>query len=138
MAHIGGTAGSLTATSGGVWAAIRTGMHGFDALYRARGLSQVSYDARPDAPEQVGPPTLNGNFDNGVTVRSFGRSIWLTSLYGMSCDNPTTGHFVAGTTFSGKNFAVFGDWEGRLYGTTGEETPYTTVAEMKPPAPCGA
>ena len=51
LAHacIGGVGASLTAVPGGVWASVRTGMHGHDLLYRSKGLVQVMTGLSPGA-----------------------------------------------------------------------------------------
>jgi len=123
LAHacIGGVSFTLTAAQGGIWASVRTGMQGYDALFRSDGLSRVvPIGSSGNGSEEVGPPTLNGQTDGGISVRAFGDSVWLGSTYGLSCDAPTTGRFIAGTTFAkGNTLAdgrrVFADWNDRIF-----------------------
>lgn len=55
----------------------------------------------------------------------------------MSCDNPSTGRFIAGVTFSARTpaFTAFGAYKGFLYGTSREDT-FTTVTRVRPPVAC--
>ena len=144
LAHtcIGGTVATLTAVTGGIWASVRTGMHGYDALYRSNGLAQVMTGLSPNATEETAYPTLNGDANNGIRVRYFGHNIWLESASGISCVAPDSGRFIAGTvfrTFNGMDGvqSLFADWNGRVY-TTGQESSETEIVVVRPPNACRA
>jgi len=144
LAHacIGGVGASLTVVPRGVWASVRTGTHGYDSLYRSNGLAQVMTESSPNAPEEDGYPTLNGDADGGISVQYFGHSVWLESVSGMSCIVPSTGRFLAGTVFmtlSGMDGVqeLFADWNGRVY-TDGQEGSETEIVVVRPPKACGA
>jgi hypothetical protein len=131
-----------TAVPAGVWVAISGGMHWSQYLYLSPKLSQVV--RKPLFPFPSGTvPTLDGVVTQGDSAQVFGRSVFLVGSAGASCDNPSTGLFIAGASFpelSGGGFESwdpFAAWHGILYGARVTASGLSTeVVRIQPPKAC--
>ncbi len=133
-----------TAVSGGVWVANSGGMQWSEFLYLSPKLSQVV--RKPLFPFPSGTvPTLDGVVTQGDSAQVFGRSVFLVGSAGASCDNPSTGLFIAGASFpelSGGGFEswdLFAAWHGLLYGVRFAASGLSfEILRIQPPAACRA
>jgi hypothetical protein len=136
--------GLATAVPGGVWVANSGGMQWSEFLYLSAKLSEVV--RKPLFPFPSGTiPTLDGVVTQGDSAELFGRSIFLVGSAGASCDNPSTGLFVAGTSFpelSGGGFESwdpFAAWHGVLFGVRSAASLVSfEVVKIRPPKACQA
>ena len=90
-------------------------------------------------------PTLDGVVTQGDSAQLFGRSVFLVGSAGVSCDDPTTGSFIAGAPFpelSGGGFESwepFAAWRGLLYGVRSAASLLSSeVVWIQPPKACRA
>ena len=133
-----------TAVSGGVWVANSGGMQWSEFLYLSPKLSQVV--RKPLFPFPSGTvPTLDGVVTQGDSAQVFGRSVFLVGSGGASCDDPSTGSFIAGAPFpelSGGGFESwdpFAAWHGLLYGARVTASGLSTeIVRIQPPKACRA
>ena len=136
--------GLATAVPGGVWVANSGGMQWSESLYLSAKLSEVV--RKPLFPFPSGTiPTLDGVVTQGDSAELFGRSIFLVGSAGASCDNPSTGLFIAGTSFpelSGGGFESwdpFAAWHGVLFGVRSAASLVSfEVVQIRPPKACQA
>ena len=137
-------AGLATAVPGGVWVANSGGMEWSQFLYLSPKLSQVV--RKPLFPFPSGTvPTLDGVVTQGDSAQVFGSSVFLVGSAGASCDNPSTGLFIAGASFpelSGGGFEswdLFAAWHGLLYGVRFAASGLSfEILRIQPPAACRA
>ena len=137
-------AGLATAVPGGVWVANSGGMEWSQFLYLSPKLSQVV--RKPLFPFPSGTvPTLDGVVTQGDSAQGFGSSVFLVGSAGASCDNPSTGLFIAGASFpelSGGGFEswdLFAAWHGLLYGVRFAASGLSfEILRIQPPAACRA
>jgi hypothetical protein len=137
-------AGLATAVPGGVWVANSGGMEWSQFLYLSPKLSQVV--RKPLFPFPSGTvPTLDGVVTQGDSAQVFGRSVFLVGSGGASCDDPSTGSFIAGAPFpelSGGGFESwdpFAAWHGLLYGARVTASGLSTeIVRIQPPKACRA
>ena len=137
-------AGLATAVPGGVWVANSGGMEWAQVLYLSPKLSQVV--RKPLFPFPSGTvPTLDGVVTQGDSAQVFGSSVFLVGSAGASCDNPSTGLFIAGASFpelSGGGFEswdLFAAWHGLLYGVRFAASGLSfEILRIQPPAACRA
>ena len=137
-------AGLATAVPGGVWVANSGGMEWSQFLYLSPKLSQVV--RKPLFPFPSGTvPTLDGGVTQGDSAQGFGSSVFLVGSAGASCDNPSTGLFIAGASFpelSGGGFEswdLFAAWHGLLYGVRFAASGLSfEILRIQPPAACRA
>jgi hypothetical protein len=133
-----------TAVPGGVWVANSGGMQWSEFLYLSPKLSQVV--RKPLFPFPSGTiPTLDGVVTQGDSAQVFGRSVFLVGSAGASCDNPSTGLFIAGASFpelSGGGFEswdLFAAWHGLLYGVRFAASLLSfEILRIQPPTTCRA
>ncbi len=133
-----------TAVPGGVWVANSGGMEWSQFLYLSPKLSQVV--RKPLFPFPSGTvPTLDGVVTQGDSAQVFGSSVFLVGSAGASCDNPSTGLFIAGASFpelSGGGFEswdLFAAWHGLLYGVRFAASGLSfEILRIQPPAACRA
>jgi len=78
----GGGAGSVAAARAGAWVAIRGGMHGETALYRKADLRAVTTPGDYPSP-------YDWAMSESVDVSD--DTLWLVSLQGLACADPSTG-----------------------------------------------
>lgn len=132
-----------TAVPGGVWVANTGGMQWSEFLYHSPSLSQVGKPRYTFPPAFV--PELNNVVTQGDSAQIFGRSVFLVGSGGASCDDPSTGSFIAGAPFpelSGGGFDswdLFAAWHGLLYGARFASSILSfVILVIHPPMACGA
>ena len=133
-----------TAVSGGVWVANSGGMQWSEFLYLSPKLSQVV--RKPLFPFPTGTvPTLDGVVTQGDSAQVFGRSVFLVGSAGASCDNPSTGRFIAGASFPElggggfESWGLFAAWHSLLYGVRFAASALSfEILRIQPPKACRA
>ncbi|HEX3721391.1 MAG TPA: hypothetical protein VHV31_01290 [Nitrolancea sp.] len=127
----------LIAVDGGVWVGLSYGMRGNVILLGSANLTQVN------TPEFI-PPNLAR--DSEAVPRAAVRtdaSLWLLSPTTIGCVDPSSGRFLAGTTFASPGggdfeyFAPFAEWNHQLYATSAvPRTSSTQIIAISPPPGC--
>jgi hypothetical protein len=133
-----------TAVPGGVWVANSGGMQWSEFLYLSPKLSQVV--RKPLFPFPTGTvPTLDGVVTQGDSAQVFGRSVFLVGSAGASCDNPSTGRFIAGASFPElggggfESWGLFAAWHSLLYGVRFAASALSfEILRIQPPKACRA
>jgi outer membrane protein assembly factor BamB len=110
----------VDAVRGGVWFWFRTGNAGAVELLRSSGLKTLP-PPQGDSRSMATIPTMDGEAMGGIYPTSVGPTVWLTNFSGISCANPFSGAYLAGTAFHTDgllfSWSPFTIWNGRVYAT---------------------